>query len=75
MDHNKIVEGVKLIIEGMGEDLSREGLIDTPDRISRMYQEVFDGIGKDAEEILSKTFTAVDNEMVIEKDITVYSMC
>ena len=75
MDQEKIAAGVRLLIEGMGEDLTREGLVETPDRIAKMYNEVFGGLGKDAKEILSKTFTADDNEMVIEKDITVYSMC
>ncbi len=75
MDHDKIVSGVKLIIEGIGEDVNREGLLETPERIAKMYQEVFSSIGKDAKEILSKTFTAEDNEMVIEKDIVFYSMC
>ena len=75
MDKEKIMEGVKLILEGVGEDVTREGLIETPDRIARMYMEIFEGLGKDASEILSKTFSVEDNDLVIEKDINFFSMC
>lgn len=71
----KVKEAIKLLLEGIGEDVTREGLIDTPDRIARMYEEILGGMGQDPAEVLSKTFTASNNEMVIEKDITVYSMC
>lgn len=75
MDKNKIEEAVRLFLEGIGEDVDREGLRETPSRISTMCEELFAGIGKDAKEPLSKTFTASNNEMVIEKDITFYSVC
>ena len=75
MDKNKIEQGVRLILEGIGEDPNREGLLGTPDRIARMYEEIFSGLGQDAKEPLSKTFTAVNNEMIIEKDIVFYSTC
>lgn len=85
MDKKKIKDGVKLILEGIGEDISREGLIETPDRIARMYTEVFAGIDKDrvpcedsdavVREILSKTFEAQKGQLILEKDITFYSMC
>ena len=75
MDKSKIEQGVRLILEGIGEDPSREGLLGTPDRIARMYEEIFAGLGQDAKEPLSKTFTAVNNEMIIEKDIVFYSTC
>ena len=75
IDKEKIIEGVKLIIEGIGEDVNREGLLETPDRIARMYEEIFSGIGKTAKEELSKTFTVEGEDLVIEKDITFYSMC
>ena len=45
MDEKKIQEGVRLILEGIGEDCTREGLLETPDRIARMYQEIFGGQG------------------------------
>ena len=75
IDKEKIVEGVKLILEGIGEDITREGLIETPDRIARMYEEVFSGIGQTAEIHLSKTFEVRHDDLVLEKDITFYSMC
>lgn len=67
--------GVKLILEGIGEDVNREGLIETPDRIARMYEEIYAGIGQNAKEHLSKTFTVDNDDLVIEKDITFYSTC
>lgn len=75
MNKEKIMEGVKLILEGVGEDVNREGLIETPDRIARMYMEIFEGIGKEAKEVLSKTFSVENNDLVLEKDITFFSMC
>ena len=75
MNKEKIMEGVKLILEGIGEDINREGLIETPDRIARMYMEIFEGIGKNAKEVLSKTFSVENNDLVLEKDITFFSMC
>lgn len=75
MDREKIMQGVRLILEGVGENPDREGLVDTPDRIARMYEEIFAGIGQNAEEPLSKTFYADNNEMILEKDITFYSTC
>ena len=74
-DREKIKKGVELILEGVGEDKNREGLLETPDRIARMYEEIFAGIEMDAKEILSKIFTVENNEMVIEKDIVFYSTC
>ena len=59
MNKEMIMEGVKLILQGIGEDVNREGLIETPDRIARMYMEIFEGIGKDAKDVLSKTFTEI----------------
>ena len=75
MDKNKIEQGVRLILEGIGEDPDREGLLGTPDRIARMYEEIFAGLGQNASEPLAKTFTAQNNEMIIEKDIVFYSTC
>ena len=75
MNKEKIREGARLILEGIGEDIDREGLLETPDRVARMYEEVFSGIGETAEQILSKTFTVEENDLVIEKDITFFSMC
>lgn len=75
IDHEKVKEGVRLLLEGIGEDVTREGLVETPDRIARMYEEIYGGMEEDASEHLKKRFH-VDNEaMVLEKDITFYSTC
>ncbi len=75
IDKKKIEEGVKLLLEGIGEDTNREGLLETPDRIARMYEELCGGMYENAADHLQKTFTVNTNEMVLEKDITFYSMC
>lgn len=81
VDQEKIREAVKLLLEGIGEDVSREGLAETPERIARMYEELFSGMDNDAEEPLSRVFSASENGasgcggIVLEKDIVFYSMC
>ena len=75
VDQNKIKKAVKLFLEGIGEDPSREGLIESPDRIARMYGEIFAGMDEDAGEHLTKTFTVASNEIVLLKNITFYSTC
>ena len=75
IDQNLIKEGVRFILEGIGEDVNREGLVDTPDRIARMYEEIFAGMEEAASVHLKKTFTAENTDMIIEKDIPFYSMC
>ena len=75
IDQEKIKEGVRLLLDGIGEDVCREGLMETPDRIARMYGEICGGMDGDAGEVLSKTFTSERTEMVLEKDIVFYSMC
>ena len=74
-DHEKIKQGVRMILEGVGEDPGREGLVETPDRVARMYEEIFSGLYMDAAEPLAKRFHVVGNEMVLEKDIVFYSTC
>ncbi len=75
VDQKKIEEAVKLLLEGIGEDVNREGLAETPSRIARMYEEIFGGMEEDPAVHLSKTFTVGNNEMVVEKDIVFYSTC
>ncbi|MGN0298697.1 MAG: GTP cyclohydrolase I FolE [Lachnospiraceae bacterium] len=75
MDLEKIKLGVRLMLEGIGEDPDREGLLETPDRIARMCTEIYGGLEQDAAVHLSKTFTAEHQEMVLEKDIPIFSMC
>lgn len=75
MDQEKIKQGVSLILEGIGEDPNREGLLETPDRIARMCEEVFGGLTQSAEPHLTKKFSASGDNIVVEKDITFYSVC
>lgn len=75
VNREKIEQGVRLLLEGIGEEPGREGLRDTPQRVARMYEEIFGGMEASAREHLSKTFTAENNEMVLEKDIFFYSTC
>lgn len=75
VNKEKIMEGVRLILEGIGEDCQREGLRETPDRIARMYEEIFSGIHQDAAEHLAKRFQVDNHQMIMEKDIPFYSMC
>lgn len=75
VDQDKIKEAVKLLLEGIGENTGREGLLETPDRIARMYGEIFAGMEEDAGEHLSKTFPVASNEIVMVNDITFYSVC
>jgi GTP cyclohydrolase I len=75
MDREKIERGVRLILEGVGEDPNREGLLDTPRRVARMYEEVFSGLDRDPAEFFEKSFGENHTEMVLVKDIPFYSVC
>ncbi len=75
MDKSKIEEGVRLILEGIGEDPDREGLQKTPARVARMYEEVFAGMTEDPSRHFETTFDEHHQEMIIETNIPFYSMC
>jgi len=75
VDKKLIEEGVRLILEGIGEDISREGLKRTPQRVADMYEELFNGIGKDPAAELEPLFDENHDEMIIVKDIPFYSVC
>ena len=75
MDKAKIEEGVRLILEGIGEDPAREGLLETPARVARMYEEVFAGLTEDPARHFETTFDEHHEEMVLVRDIPFYSMC
>lgn len=75
IDYEKIKKAVIMIIEAIGEDPNREGLKETPDRIARMYEEIFSGIRETPEKHLSKVFKVNNDDVVVEKDIQFYSMC
>jgi GTP cyclohydrolase I len=75
VDHEKIEQGVRLILEGIGEDPDREGLRKTPARVARMYEEILDGMSQDPDELFATLFDEGHQELVIVKDIPVYSIC
>lgn len=75
MDLKKIEKGVRLILEGIGEDPDRAGLKDTPERVARMYQEIFAGLETPTEEILKAIEGESHDELVLLKDIPFYSIC
>ena len=79
VDQEKIKEHVRGILEAIGEDPDREGLIETPDRVARMYSEIFEGISYTNDEIaamFNKTFEApATGDMVLVKDIEIFSYC
>lgn len=75
-DLKKIELAVTMILEAVGEDPSREGLIDTPKRVARMYEEVFQGLHKDPADNLKVTFAAEGHDnLVLIKDIPFSSFC
>ena len=74
-DRQKIEVAVGMILEAIGENPEREGLNETPARVARMYEEIFSGLLEDPELHLEKTFSANHEEMIIVKDIPLYSVC
>ena len=64
-----------LILEAIGEDPNREGLLDTPKRVAKMYEEVFSGLNEDPKEHFKTVFGEDHEELVLVKDIPFYSMC
>lgn len=75
MDREKIMEGVRLILDGIGEDVTREGLLETPERVAKMYEELVGGYTDSASTHLAKRFDVENNDIVLEKDIEFYSLC
>ena len=75
VDHVRLRRAVREMLAAIGEDPDREGLLDTPDRVARMYAEVFAGLHTDPAIFLQKTFTQKHDEMVLVKDIEFASMC
>lgn len=75
MDTKKIEKGVRLIIEGIGEDPERPGLKNTPQRVAEMYEEIFSGISMDTEELITPMAGESHDEMVMIRDIPFYSVC
>ena len=75
IDQEKITRAVNMLIEAIGDDPEREGLLGTPRRVAEMYAELFSGIEKDPKEELKVGFEEGHREMVIVRDIPFYSMC
>jgi len=75
VDKEKVMAAVNLFLEAIGEDPAREGLIETPDRVARMCEDIFGGMKENPGMHLSTQFPAQNSELVIEKDIHFYSTC
>jgi GTP cyclohydrolase IA len=75
VDQARIERAVREILLAVGEDPDRDGLIDTPARVGRMYAEQFAGLRQRPEEVLSTVFEAEHDEIVLVKDIEIYSTC
>ena len=75
IDIQKTEQAIRLLLEAIGEDPTREGLLETPHRVAHMYQEILAGYQDDPAVHLGKTFHAENNDLVIEKDIPFYSLC
>lgn len=75
IDEDRIKEAAAVIIEAVGEDPTREGLVETPGRIARMYAELFSGIDQDPSEPLSTSFEEGYSGLVVLKDIPFFSIC
>lgn len=75
IDQEKIRKAMAMIIEAIGEDTEREGLMGTPDRVARMYAEIFSGLEEDPRKCLEVYFNEDHEEMILVKDIPFYSMC
>ncbi|WP_336207501.1 GTP cyclohydrolase I FolE [Nonomuraea sp. LPB2021202275-12-8] len=75
VDLGRIEKAVREILHAIGEDPDRDGLLDTPARVARAYAEQFSGLGQVPEDVLTKVFEVDHDEMVLVRDIEVYSTC
>ncbi|CBT74324.1 MULTISPECIES: GTP cyclohydrolase I FolE [Glutamicibacter] len=75
IDQPRIAAAVREILEAIGEDPDRDGLVDTPKRVAKAYAEFFAGLHQDAADHLATTFDIEHDEMVLVKDIPFYSTC
>jgi GTP cyclohydrolase I len=74
-DHARAERAIVELLYAVGEDPTRDGLLDTPARVSRMYAEVFAGLRQSPQQVLSTTFDLAHDELVLVRDIEVWSMC
>lgn len=75
VDRDKVERAVRLLLEGIGEDVERPGLVETPARVARAWEELTAGVEADASEHLARTFEVADGGLVIERDIPFHSLC
>ena len=75
VNKEQIEHAIRLILEAVGEDPNREGLLDTPKRVAKMYEEMFSGLHQDPKEHFKTVFGEPHEELVLVKDITFHSMC
>jgi GTP cyclohydrolase I len=75
VDKARLEKAVREILEAVGEDPDREGLVRTPQRVAEMYSEIFGGLHEDPDGVLEVTFEAGHDEMVMVRDIPLYSLC
>jgi GTP cyclohydrolase IA len=74
-DHDKLVAGVRLLLDGLGLDLDDPRIADTPERVARMYDEIFAGLLIDEEAVIDKVFNEQHDELVMVRDIPFVSVC
>ena len=74
-DPDRIEEGVRLILAGIGDDPERPGVADTPRRVADMFGEIFEGVDRDPREVVTVIKGADHDEMIMVRDIPMYSMC
>jgi GTP cyclohydrolase I len=75
VDKERVKAAVREILAAIGDDPDREGLLETPDRVARMYEEIFAGLHKDPQDDIKIFQEGNHEEMVMVKDIPLYSMC
>jgi GTP cyclohydrolase IA len=75
LDRGKVERGVRLILEGIGEDPEREGIAGTPRRVAEMFEEIFAGYGHDLSEVVTVIAGAGHDEMIMVRDIPLFGMC
>jgi GTP cyclohydrolase I len=74
-DHDRAKAAMRELLIAIGENPDRDGLRDTPERVARMYNEILGGLRQSADDVLTTTFDLHHDEMVLVKDIQVYSIC
>ena len=74
-DRAKIEDGVRLILEGIGDDPDRPGVQDTPRRVASMYEEIFEGVGREAKDVVTVIRGAGHDEMIMVRDIPLFASC